>query len=885
MTRLDDVRNLLQERAAEIVTSLYPNAKRDGSTYRLGNLQGDPGNSLSIEVLRDGRKGLWIDFATDEKGDIFHLIQAAYACDFKQALKWATEYLGLPPVVHHFPKPLTQAGKEVGIANIKSLAANQRKLQENGLALEYLQGERRGLKQFTIDHFKLGLSSYSDKDGNVIYKDALTYPQLDSDGHARARWLKSSIPGVTERPGSGEKQPKDWAAGRPSTHWLTSAEGKRSIFICEGAKDGWRIWQELQDHEFSKSLCIITSTHGSVIPEEWKHPDFWATWDKVFAGQDDDKAGDNMAQAVSEYTGKDVHRVRPPGNSKDWGEFFQCGGTIENFIELLHNGELVTQQISEPPTESTIPEDSGYYHVEPVDLSKSYVNGYLYYPFRALEVRSTDGQRQQRWRNLVLRSDGTICKAAYLPHLPDTPKEDRILALDDGTILTKMPVADPLWSTFKTDPIKRFAQCRQEGKTALTMPIDELVEVIDQHLRSKTVLPYEHDYAILSYTIITSYVQAIFEAVPLILIVGVAGSGKSELGAAMTQVSCNAVILNGQTSAASVARIIDSVGGLAVIDDLEGIGANTKNSGEFSDLVQQLKVSYKRATARKVWTNTQTMKVEELNFYGVKVINNTEGVDGILGTRMLKVYTRKFKAADLQEIHRPEAIDPARLREVQTNLHIWAMENAQEIAALYAEKYSRHSTRQEEITAPLRLLAEYIGHQPSSELLKRALESQQRAPEIIDSSLDLLTEAVKELIRQGYREYITMPQLELEMQRIAGGSVWGQQNSFEIAEWREPRWVGRQLRNALIVDPHGNEDRPRLWGQQIRLYPLSPDYVADVLNELMEENVGYSEESLRPLEFCEQVKCVECPYSEFCRLQERKQEHIRKRKNKPTAMN
>ncbi|MHA0036781.1 hypothetical protein [Deinococcus sp. PESE-13] len=887
MTRVDDVRAGLLNQITNVITTLYPAAKQDGSTYRLGSLDGEEGSSLSIEVKNDARKGAWIDFATNEKGGIFELIQAARGTDFQGALLWATEFLGLPPVIRSIPKPLTREGKQIGIANLHALGSNERRLEQNEKALAYLQGQKRGLRPDTIKHFRLGLSSYTDKSGKVIYKDALTYPQLDSEGQARSRWLKSFIPDVTERPEDHKtKKTKDWASGAPSTYWLTPAKGRRDLLICEGAKDGWKLWQELQGTPLATSLCIITSTHGSVIPDEWQNPSFWSSWNKIYAGQDADDSGDDMARKVREHASKEVLRLRVPEQfGKDWGEFFGNGGTVIDLQQLLEAALPVTQKLAEAPVEGVVPVEAGYYHIEPVDLSKAYVNGFLYYPFRALEVENSEGQRLQRWRDLVLRSDGTICKAAYLPHAPGTPKEDRILALDDGTILTKMPVANPVWSTFKTDAINEFATCRKEGRSALTMTPGRIVEAIEQHLRSKTVLPYDHDYAMLTYVVVTSYVQAIFEAVPLLLIVGVAGSGKSELGAALAQLSCNGIVLNGQTSAASVARIMDSVGGLAVIDDLEGIGANTKNSGEFSDLIQQLKVSYKKATARKVWTNTQTMKVEELNFYGIKVINNTEGVDGILGTRMLKVYTRKINPKYLTDAERPEPLSPEQQKALRTNLHIWAMENAQKIAELYEQKYSRHTARQEEITAPLRLLAELMDHQPSARQLALALQSQEKAPEQIDSSVDLLIMAVKELIRQGYREYVTMPQLELEMQRIVGGNVWGQSNTTEIAEWQEPRWVGRQLRNALIVNPHAEEGRPRLWGQQIRLNPLSADFVAEVLNEFDAEGVAYPAESLRPLAFCEQVECRACPYSDFCKLQARKAKHLQKSRAHGVALN
>lgn len=536
---------------------------------------------------------------------------------------------------------------------------------------------------------------------------------------------------------------------------------------------------------------------------------------------------------------------------------------------------MTAPSVTEAPIVSVAPDEDGTFQVAPVDLSRAFVNGYLYYPFRSGESRTVDGRRSRRWRDQVLRSDGAICKAEYLWAEPGTPLADRMLALDDGTILTKMPTVDPLLSTFTTNAITRFAAARRANQSALTLTPAQMLAQIDQHLRSKIILPYDHDFAILTYVAVTSYVQSIFDAVPLVLVMGMAGSGKSELGAAMAELSCNAVILNGQTSAASVARAIDSAGGLAVIDDLEGIGSITKNKGDYGELVQQLKVSYKKATAKKKWTNTQTMRLEELNFYGIKIINNTEGADSILGSRMLKIYTKKISKQALGDYIRPAALNPEQLVELRNNLHIWAMEQACNIDVLYQQQYKRHDERQEEITAPLRLLASYMGEPRFAERLASALQMQAMTPEQVESGVELLEMAVRELIRQGCRDSIAMPQLEFEMRRITGSNTWGMSSTTEIPEWQEPRWVGRQLRMMMALDPLRPDGRPRLWGQQIRTYALDPGFVAETLNTLHAEGVPVAAEPLDALRYC-QVQCPSCPYSAFCNFQEKKMAQLKK---------
>jgi hypothetical protein len=45
------------------------------------------------------------------------------------------------------------------------------------------------------------------------------------------------------------------------------------------------------------------------------------------------------------------------------------------------------------------------------------------------------------------------------------------------------------------------------------------------------------------------------------------------------------------------------------------------------------------------------MTTKTLNFFGVKVLTNTSGVDNILGSRMFRIQTRKIPDALRAEVH------------------------------------------------------------------------------------------------------------------------------------------------------------------------------------------------------------------------------------------
>ena len=85
---------------------------------------------------------------------------------------------------------------------------------------------------------------------------------------------------------------------------------------------------------------------------------------------------------------------------------------------------------------------------QPVDIAGAYVGGYLYYPYRFKRTVVEDGVELSRYETRVLRSDGVSLGYGYKPAPKGTPQEDRVLALDDGTDITRVPVASTTRQSF-----------------------------------------------------------------------------------------------------------------------------------------------------------------------------------------------------------------------------------------------------------------------------------------------------------------------------------------------------------------------------------------------------------------------------------------------------
>ena len=278
------------------------------------------------------------------------------------------------------------------------------------------------------------------------------------------------------------------------------------------------------------------------------------------------------------------------------------------------------------------------------------------------------------------------------------------------------------------------------------------------------------------------------------------------------------------------------------------------DAAQATELLQALKLSYNKETAIKVWVDvSKNNKVEKLNFFGVKMINNTSGVESILGSRMLRVTSGKIPEALRADFLSGFDIQmTAALPHLRDELHTWTFENVSAIAEAYATMFPRSADRANEISAPLKVFASFVEDDAMKASLKRALDRSQRGSVEPDSPIDILKEAAARLVLAGYRE-ISPTHLRLEMQTLVDAD-YGRSSTTEIPEWSRTDWIGRQLRSMNITDPHAEGRRMRLWGAHLRVYPFSSTFMFEVAPDGV---VGPSE-AVKADAFCK--GCAICPY-------------------------
>ncbi|MCW2236821.1 bifunctional DNA primase/polymerase [Azospirillum canadense] len=716
------------------------------------------------------------------------------------------------------PRDLTTVvGRSQRPPNAEAQAVRQRRLADNPAALAFVT-DGLGLDAETRRHFQLGLDPpYQSRKTGLTRADSLTIPIRSAEGAALGAFCRADIPGVTRNP-----RARLWSAGEPVTFFAYPQTAQTTAVVVD-LLDLLRLWQECRAVPPAERPQFIASTGAERFPTAWGDPAFWQRWRRVVIGLPD-RGSAERSLAIARAAGRPVTDMaaRAP-----WLEHFRAGGTIAQVLEAIDTAEPVGEPAPHPASDDQALGRSAY---RPVDLGRSYHRGHLYYPvdtlFRDQEIDGNGLARVvERRETMVVRSDGSLLSIVEVPAPRGTPADRRVLRLSDGTLIEERPQSSTA-ASWSWDAVDGYIRAKKAGHPAATRPLGAIVAEIMAILKATVWLPYEDDHTILALAAVVSFGQAVFDAVPLILLCGEPDSGKSTLGIAMANLSANGSIV-GQVSAAAAARLIHETRGLVVLDDLEKIASRSGDDTSFSELVQWLKVSYNKNTAVKVWVDTaRGMAVRRLNGFGVKIVNNTGGADGILGSRMIRIQTRKMPAAVASVRAKATVADPARLQAIRDELHTWVFENAAVIDQTYRRLTPAVQDRAEQIAAPLRTFAQLCGEAVSASL-EAALARSASRPVEFDDPIALLQEAAATLVRQGFRE-VNPSHLILEMRRLVD-TDFGKRATTDIPEWEQPGWVGRTLRNRDIIDPGHPGFRKRVRQRNLRFYPFSRNFLTEAL--------------------------------------------------------
>lgn len=772
-----------------------------------------------------------------------------------------------------------QVQSELRPISRETLRKDQGRLRDGGEAWRYLQNA--GLCPETLkETFGVGFASLMRSQGSVARGRWLTAPVMNSNGVLLKRIVKLAVPEVSVNPADS----KVWCAGSALTYWCGSRKSQRWLFVASDVLDAWRIWFAVRGTSLEGRMAIIASTDGKAMPDYWKNLEFWEGWERVYLGHDNTKAGEDVASEIRTWGARDFLRVEVPRNlGRSWIEYFDRDGgraSIDSFETLLDRAQVLSAKA--PSLIAAVPlseQEDGVYEDRRININGAFENGQMYYPFQVRRVENIRRKKQHKdgsietymqkssyYETRVVRSDGAMLEISVAPAPRGVEEEDRAIVLQDGTEIISIPKPRE-FSTWTWPSIKKFSE-DVRARTSPHRPLWNILKEVRDHLRQVTWLPNETDYDLLAAYVAMSYCYNAFDAIPMLLLNGEKGSGKSSLAEALSDLSFNGKMLGGGSEKAFV-RFVDQGRGLLVLDDLEAVGRRGPNDGGYGDTNQILKVSYSKATGLKsVVEKNGTTKL--LNFYGPKVVTNISGIDAVNATRMYTILCRPMPSgvADSGRIRGRNTDISEPLRQ---ELHAWGMANVLDAHRIYLQKSGSRRGRAEQIAAPILVIAEMTGEIPFIENVEKALTRLAYGGGGDTGAEDLVVRAVESVIERGARKLISLAQIRAELALMPEARLLEPANQVpsDIAPLQDHNALGRMLR-TLGIRTLSEGPRVRLSGQLMRCYEIEPGFVSEALSKAEKEDravdVPYIAQDHKRLgvAFCDNQLCQGCPYSAIC---------------------
>jgi hypothetical protein len=144
------LKEVVRSNIRQLAEALYPNGKFHHGEWRVGNVAGDPGDSLGIRLV-GSKAGLGIDRASGEAGDFIYFVRGKHGFGFREAVEWVGRTLGVS-------FEISDNDGEQGAGEKKTLSGPESKLEAKPLRQPLPVSERSELS--AEQHKRMALAAH-----------------------------------------------------------------------------------------------------------------------------------------------------------------------------------------------------------------------------------------------------------------------------------------------------------------------------------------------------------------------------------------------------------------------------------------------------------------------------------------------------------------------------------------------------------------------------------------------------------------------------------------------------------------------------------------------------------------------------------------------------
>jgi hypothetical protein len=297
--------------AERLCQHFLPQGKKAGSEWRIGDVSGQPGNSLGVQLTGE-KAGLWHDRATSEGGNFHKLIAAARGYSEEEAVAEIERAFG---VSFHGANG-TRNHRENG--NLKIMwEADQARAKKHVTDLSVFRGYTTEHSKFLIDLGLVGLTSRGD----------WATPVYDGDNSLVSEHIRRKEGGWVYS-----------VKGAPVHPLVVGDLSKAKIVYA--IESEWDLFASMQLTEWDPTkpiafICTRGAYNARLIKGKFTDQ---AT---VIGCPQNDEPGKTWSDSIVEFANHDIRVLRTPQEYKDVNEWLKAGATGADFEKASQEAETL----------------------------------------------------------------------------------------------------------------------------------------------------------------------------------------------------------------------------------------------------------------------------------------------------------------------------------------------------------------------------------------------------------------------------------------------------------------------------------------------------------------------------------------------------------------